>query len=1356
MAIIPTTQNKVALYAAGLYGMKLGSATNSAVLFDVQNNPSGVNGVLNGYYAPFASMTSAQVAAIVVANVGIKAGQYGLTAQNVADAVATVTAELNANAPFGKQGETIANVLTDFTNTYESNAVYGAAAKAWNVKIAQAVSYTGNSQFDAAFGEIVTEFRLTGAENENRTGTAGDDTFIAVQGAFNSTDRVNGGDGFDTLKAQVSGVVAPSVSNVEHLQFQAQHRGTDSGDNNVSDTDIVKVDFNTNVTNVTGFTTIENSNSRADLIVEDVRIANNQITKDITIVMRETDPGNVDYGVYFDQNSLRNVSSSSSQINLRVLDTYNTSLGNAPLKDSPYGAFTFSYSKDGAAPVSVKLESAAIQNAQTFAEMVTALQAAADAVFGAGAVTVATGATYTVPDSVTGAQVQGTEIVLAAKGNITFTTPAGSGWTATETVPAISGLHTAYTVGGATATELVTSNIILDDVGRGSTGGDLVVGGLSVGETSTSKGVQKFLIEVQDNSKLQTINSTNNTLREVVLTSGVTTRVDNAYNENAKDAGNLTVRGFENTATVPNNGVGNNALPGIDTLAAPGLNHGQYGFTDVRVIDGSAFRGKLDFDAQITERSIEKYLNLKDGAAAQPGTDNANFVYTGGLNNDTIAVRLDAGTTVARNLQTGREDFTFSLNGGAGNDALTLEVNTSGQTANWYANQKTLKNLSIDGGAGNDTIKTPGWGDVKITAGSGDDTVYADNSGTVGAKWVVNQTGFNADPLAGTVPTAFLVGGKVTVSFAPGALAGGGVTGGAGVPAADAVSTAYSNGFEVVVDIPTGANYAVTQYHINQAIKAAINGDAVLNKLLVAEDGPASTLNITSKIDGTFAANDLEIVVSSSQGATVAADVLAAYKAFAKNSAATAADVLAANTATVAAVNTVSGVGVDKGALAQTSGSTLTATVNVVTNGSGGLGATPPVFEVSTFTAAAMGVGETVVIDGLTLTATAAATAADVQSALTGGSPATITKTGVLANYAAAVGAGTDVVFTSTLTGNVADLQDTGTGAGGGTMAITTQGVAAIPGTPAATEVVTVSFTGTAQAGEVYTWTAPNAAVIALPAFAGGETSAQIAALFQAQAVAAGYVSATVSGSTVTFTGATNADIANTTSASFASSLLAGFGNGSISTAESDNTIDLGAGNDVAVLGTGVNSNDTIVFTGYNQGKNTIVNFEDAAASTGRDLLDFNAYLNGKSSASGSVDSQREIDITLNADANVEANSVTVLNGVFTATDTFAGLTAEKLLAAVNSTNTGATNYAGITSTTLDAVTSYTANTLVGGVGKAVVLVQNNGNEGEYLAFELSFNATATNTTKDFTAAQLIGTVDFGNTVTFAQNLLVA
>ena len=50
------------------------------------------------------------------------------------------------------------------------------------------------------------------------------------------------------------------------------------------------------------------------------------------------------------------------------------------------------------------------------------------------------------------------------------------------------------------------------------------------------------------------------------------------------------------------------------------------------------------------------------------------------------------------------------------------------------------------------------------------------------------------------------------------------------------------------------------------------------------------------------------------------------------------------------------------------------------------------------------------------------------------------------------------------------------------------------------------------------------------------------------------------------------------------------------------------------------------------------------------------------------------------------------------------------------------------------------ANNLVGGVGKAVVLVANNLNVGEYAAFELTFNGLATNLNGDFTAATLIGT----------------
>ncbi len=62
--------------------------------------------------------------------------------------------------------------------------------------------------------------------------------------------------------------------------------------------------------------------------------------------------------------------------------------------------------------------------------------------------------------------------------------------------------------------------------------------------------------------------------------------------------------------------------------------------------------------------------------------------------------------------------------------------------------------------------------------------------------------------------------------------------------------------------VVAGTNFTTTDLEINQAIKKAINTDAVLSKLLVANDGPANSLVVTSLIDGTHSLTNLAVSVT--------------------------------------------------------------------------------------------------------------------------------------------------------------------------------------------------------------------------------------------------------------------------------------------------------------------------------------------------------------------------------------------------------------------------------------------------------------------------------------------------------------
>lgn len=936
---ISTSQGLVQRFAMGLYGVQLGNATMTAVLEEVKTigGITKVDGLFNWYYAvSFGAKPVADVAATLVANLGIVTGQNGLTAGFVTFAKDYIAGVLNAAAPEAR-GAAVSKIISAWENL-SANAEVGAAVKAWQAGTTYALNYANVANTpDMAVGTVVSTFNLS-AGNDIRTGTAGNDMFVAnfaVEGnTLNSGDVINGGAGNDQIKAIMatqSFSTTPTVNGVETITITAQSdAATDSGQNNVSGKDAVQLDFG----RVSGIKTIENFDSRADLIVEDVRIASNEITKDITIVMRDTDPGHVDFGVYFDQNSLRNTTNSTSQINLQVMDTRSVVDGTAPLLNSPYGGFRFTATDSNGAAQVITLQSAAIDNAQTYAQLQAAFQAAADAQFGAGVATVTIGSNFTVTDTTTGNQVTGQEIVIKAGGSYTFTTPAGSGWIANGVVPANSGLHTNFNQNSSSATDLVTSKIVLDNVGRGSTGGDLVVGGLSVGDTSDSKGVQRFEITVEDNSRVQTINSTANSLREVTIVNGTTTLASDAYRTTVKDAGNLTVNGLVNNAAT-----GSAALPGISGggVAGGASQHNAFGFSDVRLIDASTFKGQLAYTAELTETVVAKYMTRVD-SALNAAADNVTFDYKGGLNNDTMSFTISDANLAAAGTTT-REDFVLSIAGGAGNDVITTTINAGvvGEGTAWYSNSKLNANLSIDAGDGNDTVRTIGAGDFKINLGAGNDTVYTDNSGTDAtaansgrAVWVFNTS----DQTAAVSPAARLFTNLVSDTNESYALYG-------------STMTVNFKGLTSAVTLTDAYKYSDLQ--INQKIKLAINGDATLSKLLVAEDGPANTLVVRSLIDGTLTTANLAVTVAAPAALTMSAAQIAEFNT-ANALTATSAPVAAATAADVVAIVTgaAKGVGLfnanadyatqfaNEGAAADVDGAASTATGdNVVTVGTG-------------------------------------------------------------------------------------------------------------------------------------------------------------------------------------------------------------------------------------------------------------------------------------------------------------------------------------------------------------------------------------------------------------------------------------
>lgn len=690
---------------------------------------------------------------------------------------------------------------------------------------------------DAAIGN------LTAAQTINMTsgddslvGGAGNDTFNSStsRASIDGFDTIDGGAGEDTLHITTTGSTDPilvATKSVETLVIRAQDDTVEDTENNMDDTN-VDADL------MVGTNRYESNNSRSDVVIEDVRIEAAQITKDVTVAMIDTDPGNVDFGVYFDQQSLVNAptETAGAGIDIQLMDLTAIAAGNDPLNKNPYNKILFTL--DGV-EVHLEVEDAYIHG--TYDNLLEGVQKALadyNVIYPASeypdasdlsTVTAAFNGTFTGINSDNSQSYTGQTITLTTSDDRIF---AAKGFLASGVSDPVAEILARQPLTDPSASSfLITSTIILDNVGRGSMGGDLVVGGLSTGVTSDSKGVEQFNITVEKSSELQEISSTNNTLKEVYIVNGTET-------------GNLTVAGQTNNDV--------NTVPG---------SQGTAGFTDVRVIDASTMTGSVTLNAELTSNIVSKYMNSKD-IANDVAADDIDFVYTLTGQNDTLVLDINQenfdlmGTTT-------REDMNLVINAGNGNDTITTTIGdaTGVEGDNWYENSTMNANLTVNAGAGDDTVKSTGAGDFTINAGTGSDTIYADNSGATHTEWTVNSSDNLNDDLESNLANAnsLLYKAGLTVTYSGATLNAADLSAAAGVTTGAANS--YSNGFESKVTIDT-TNYLGNNTQINQAIKNAINNDAVLSKLLVVNDGPANTIVIDSLVDGEFDLNDLQFEIS--------------------------------------------------------------------------------------------------------------------------------------------------------------------------------------------------------------------------------------------------------------------------------------------------------------------------------------------------------------------------------------------------------------------------------------------------------------------------------------------------------------
>ena len=744
--------------------------------------------------------------------------------------------------------------------------------------------------------EADTTFELTTGV-DNLVGTNADNLFEArvVQNPlgeqvneFASGDRIDGLGGIDTLSAKVqaasiaeggaAGRINAETKSVEIAHFEAVPNTSGS-----AATDAV---VNIDAGDMWGLTNIGSVESDASLRIYDLTTLTNsgayadrRDESEVTIRMDHTGNGGVvdvasNLEVYFDQNYISPGNLASSSAFWFLLDQ-NADENNQP----PLTRINVDGIRGTVGGTEFRLRSDAIggndSDVTTWDEFVAALQDPLAQLIADG--TLPAGTTLTVDES-------NTDFTFLDNGVLSSPIPAitlavtnspevvvATGFSQIQDAPGAYNVYGEIQSQESQNTTPTIATIELDKVGRGSDGGELVVGGMSNDGTNTfnsgsgSVGIQRFEITVEGDqtqpSDLSSLRSTNNTLEEVVVVSaeGSTAALTIGNSNTEGDAPNgATLPATGDNSTGPTTGV-NNALK------------------DVRLFDVTGLASSVEAHAYLSNEVVAKYMDLTDGQT-NAAADNANFIYTLSGGDDTLNINLDKSNLAASGTAN-REDFTFNVLGNAGDDTILVQIgdsigNDDGSLQNWYSNTLINQNLTINGNDGNDTVLTYGASAFVINAGAGNDLVITDNSGVRtrvdGDVNTVNTFNegkatfvFNVVPTTGVNIDNLLSESRLTT--------------GTGIAQTSVIVNFMGvTATAIVGDTANAGGGDVNDLIVRQAIKEAINNDEYLSDLLIAEDGPSGALVVRALTDGFRTSADLQIgfdsALNSAQAALPAAD----------------------------------------------------------------------------------------------------------------------------------------------------------------------------------------------------------------------------------------------------------------------------------------------------------------------------------------------------------------------------------------------------------------------------------------------------------------------------------------------------